>query len=71
MGRLVGVLGGVLYALRLLADGLLIARDLRGARATAEPIGAPHLGGPPEAAAPDGAGGVGPGGPSAGPAAGP
>lgn len=68
MGRLVGVLGGVLYALRLLADGLLIARDLRDARATAEPGGAPQLGGPTEAGAPDRPGGVGPGGPSAGPA---
>lgn len=69
MGRLVGVLGGVLYALRLVADALLIARDIRGGRAEAEPLGAEELGGTPKAPAPDGAGGVGPGGPAAGPTA--
>lgn len=69
MGRVVGILGGVLYALRLLADALLIARDIRGGGAPTEPLGAAELGGAPEAPAPDRAGGVGPGGPTAGPAA--
>lgn len=69
MGRLVGVLGGVLYALRLVADALLIARDIRGGREAPESHGAEELGGPPKAPAPDSPGGVGPGGPTAGPAA--
>lgn len=69
MGRVVGFLGAVLYALRLVADGLLIARDLRGGGAQTEPGGDPPVGGPAEAAPPDGAGGVGPVGPPTGPTA--
>lgn len=69
MGRVVGYLASAVYALRLLADLALIGRDLRAGRATAEPVGAPDVGGPAEAMPADRPGGVGPAGAPAGPTA--
>lgn len=67
-------------AAAFLADALALARlalELRAAwrenarlGASAEPLGAPDLGGSPEAPSADGAGGLGPAGPAAGPGAG-
>lgn len=70
MGRLVGYLASAVYALRLLADLVLIGRDLRAGRAAPEPVGAPDVGGTTEEVPADRPGGVGPTGPPAGPTAG-
>lgn len=70
MGRIAAVVGGLVYALRLAADVVLIARDLRAGRSEAEPCGDPVVGGPPKAAPPGGARRVGPPGAEAGPGAG-
>lgn len=70
MGRLAGILAGTVYALRLLADALLIWRDVRGDLAEAHPGGAPDVGGAPEAPPPDRAPEVGPGRPAEGATAG-
>lgn len=69
MGRIAAVVGGLVYALRLVADVVLIARDLRAGRSEAQPGGDPVVGGPPEAAPPGGAHRVGPPGAEAGPGA--
>lgn len=70
MGRLAGILAGAVYALRLLADALLIWRDVRGGLEEAHPGGDTDVGGTPEAPPPDRAPAVGPGGPQTGAAAG-
>lgn len=70
MGRIAAVVGGLVYALRLVADVFLIARDLRAGRPATEPGGDPVVGGPPEEAPPGGARRVGPPGAEAGPGAG-
>lgn len=70
MGRLGGLLAGLVAAARLVADALLIWRDVRRDLAQADPLGAPDLGGAPEARPPDRPGGVGPAGPQTGAAAG-
>jgi len=70
VGRLAGILAGTVYALRLLADALLIWRDVRGDPEEAHPGGAPDVGGAPEAPPPDRAPEVGPGRPAEGATAG-
>lgn len=70
MGRALGLLAGVVSLARLLVDALQVARDLRAGRAPAQPLGDPSQGGPAETAPARGSGGVGPGGPEAGPGAG-
>lgn len=44
MGRLVGIVGGAMYVLRLVADLALIRRDLRRDAPPAESVGAPEVG---------------------------
>ena len=70
MGRVAGILAGVVYALRLVADLLLIRRDLEDSGASADPNRASDVVRPAEAGPPDGAGGLGPSGQAAGPGAG-
>jgi len=70
VGRLAGILAGTVYALRLLADAVLIWRDIRGGLEEAHPGGAPDVGGSPEATPQDRAPEVGPGRPATGAAAG-
>lgn len=70
MGRLGGLLAGLVAAARLVADALLIWRDVRRDLAQADPPGAADVGGPPEARPADRPGGLGPSGPPAGAAAG-
>lgn len=70
MGRIAGVLAGLVAAARLVADALLIWRDVRRDLEEADPLGAPDVGGSAEAGSPDHPGGVGPPGPDQGPTAG-
>ena len=65
MGRAAGFLAGLVALARLAVDALLVFRDLRHGGAASEPVRAEELGGPPEAPAPDRAGGVGPSRPAA------
>jgi hypothetical protein len=70
MGRAAGFLAGLVALARLVVDALLVFRDLRHGGAETEPVGAAELGGPPEAPAPDCAGGMGSGRKAEGPAEG-
>lgn len=69
MGRIAGVLAGLVYVLRLVADLLLIRRDLGDAGAPADSDRAPDVVRPAEAGPQDGAGGLGQTGPAGGPEA--
>lgn len=67
MGRVAGILAGIVGFARLVVDGLLVLRDLRRDAAQAEPGRAPAVGRQTEAQAPGRVDGLGHPGPPAGP----